>query len=337
MTLVARPLFDHGSTRPGSVASDFSEQILVRATEADVAAIWEGATTLAGLAQKWNGHGREKNQIKAAQMFCEIELGQRLGPNPGQGSRSDLIENLSHAISDIPQPRVVEFRRYLGHRELLISAVREGKRSRRALLYLVDQSEAADRPEPTWNDLDIRSGDFRQVLSDLEPGAATLILTDPPYPAEYLPLWSDLGECASRWLIDGGSLVAYCGQSILPDALGRLSEHLRYWWTIGLINSGGSQMLPGKYVSSGWKPLIWFVKNRRSSTIMVPDRLKGSTPRKTVAIGDTDDWAQGVEELGPLISALTTPGDLIVDPFAGSGTTGIAALRFGRRFLGATL
>ncbi len=129
MTLVARPLFDHGSTRPGSVASDFSEQILMRATEADVAALWDGATTLAGLAQKWNGHGREKNQIKAAQMFCEIELGQRLGPNPGQGSRSDLIENLSHAISDIPQPRVVEFRRYLGHRELLISAVREGKRS----------------------------------------------------------------------------------------------------------------------------------------------------------------------------------------------------------------
>ncbi len=29
--------------------------------------------------------GREKNQIKAAQMFCEIELGQRLGPNPGGG------------------------------------------------------------------------------------------------------------------------------------------------------------------------------------------------------------------------------------------------------------
>ncbi len=49
------------------------------------AAIWDGATTLAGLAQKWNGHGREKNQIKAAQMFCEIELGQRLGPNPGGG------------------------------------------------------------------------------------------------------------------------------------------------------------------------------------------------------------------------------------------------------------
>lgn len=29
------------------------------------------------------------------------------------------------------------------------------------------------------------------------------------------------------------------------------------------------------------------------------------------------------------------PGDLILDPFAGSATTGVAALRLGRRFTGA--
>lgn len=35
-----------------------------------------------------------------------------------------------------------------------------------------------------------------------------------------------------------------------------------------------------------------------------------------------------------LIEAMTNPGDLVVDPFCGSGTTGVAALRLGRRFLG---
>ena len=34
-----------------------------------------------------------------------------------------------------------------------------------------------------------------------------------------------------------------------------------------------------------------------------------------------------------LVSLFTDPGDLILDPFAGSGTTGIAALRLGRRVI----
>src|SRR5262245_53978097 len=36
----------------------------------------------------------------------------------------------------------------------------------------------------------------------------------------------------------------------------------------------------------------------------------------------------------PFVRALTGPGDIVCDPFSGSGTTGAVALRHGRRFLG---
>ena len=35
-----------------------------------------------------------------------------------------------------------------------------------------------------------------------------------------------------------------------------------------------------------------------------------------------------------IIEASTRPGDLVLDPFVGSGTTGVAAARLGRRFVG---
>jgi 16S rRNA G966 N2-methylase RsmD len=324
---------------PGLIPAGFSERVLMRAAEYDdPAALWDGATSLAALAHKWNGHGQEKNEIKAAQMFLEIELGQRLYMSEDSHGESRDINDI------IPRPLASDLRRMYGYRDMLVDLVRNGKRSRRSLLMEIDRFYAASRPEPTTDQVDIRSGDFRDVL-DVEPGSVTLILTDPPYPAEYLPLWDDLGKFGADVLVDGGSLVAYSGQAHLPEVYDRLRPHLLYWWTLALLHSHGSQTLLGKKVSAGWKPVVWFVKDRRLTQTIIPDRIVGTPPRKTVPVGDGvgrvdrdgDDWAQGVEELESVISGLTAPGDLIVDPFAGSGTTGLAAVRFGRRFMGADI
>jgi hypothetical protein len=318
---------------PGEIPTGFSEAVLAQSEQVeDPAVLYDAATTLGALAQKWNSHGREKREIKAAQMFVEIELGQRLGPRPG----SRWGRESTFACESIPPPRVSELQRYLGHREPLVEAVRNGAVSRRSLLTLVEGIEREGRPDPV--EVDIRRGEFQSVLSHLEPGSVDLILTDPPYPREYLYLWDELGEFAADKLVDGGSLVTYCGQSILPDALNALDKHLRYWWTICAPHRHGNQMLPGKFVSVGWKPVLWFVKGGRRSKLMLPDVLPaGGAPRKTVPTGDGGAWAQAVDELKPIIEGLTAPGDLVVDPFAGSGTTGFAVEKYGRRFIGAEI
>lgn len=53
---------------------------------------------------------------------------------------------------------------------------------------------------------------------------------------------------------------------------------------------------------------------------------------------DEDDTTPKPEALMlDLVDDFTEPGDLVIDPFAGMGTTGVACIRRGRRFLGCEL
>ena len=45
-------------------------------------------------------------------------------------------------------------------------------------------------PDP----IKIIQGDFREVYPTLEPDSIDFIITDPPYPKEYLPLYEDLAK-----------------------------------------------------------------------------------------------------------------------------------------------
>ena len=45
-------------------------------------------------------------------------------------------------------------------------------------------------------------------------------------------------------------------------------------------------------------------------------------------------WQQAVEPCRHWVRQVSEPGELIFDPFLGSGTTAVAALAEGRRFMG---
>jgi 16S rRNA G966 N2-methylase RsmD len=209
---------------------------------------------------------------------------------------------------------------------------RQAQQQEQAAREIMLESElSADAEGGHWR---LLHGDFRQRLADLPDGCIDLIVTDPPYPAEFLPLWADLAEHAHRLLSDQGILVALTGQVFLDRVIGHLSGHLNYAWCYVQPLPGANSRIMGQHILQTWKPWLAYTKGTWPAGRIDwhPDTLDPSTRNK-----DQYRWAQGAEPAEYLITELCPPGGTVVDPFAGSGAFGKAALALGRRFIGADL
>lgn len=75
--------------------------------------------------------------------------------------------------------------------------------------------------------------------------------------------------------------------------------------------------------------------------------IKGNPSLPIAPLPDVMDWTytgnklhptqKSIDILTPLIDSFTQPGDLVLDPFSGSGSTCVAAQRTGRQYLGIEL
>mgnify|MGYP000931512482 FL=1 len=177
----------------------------------------------------------------------------------------------------------------------------------------------------------ILHGDMRKIVPTLEPSSIDAIITDPPYSREYINLYGDLAELAAYVLKPGGSLFAMAGQSYLPDVLSLMTPHLTYHWTLSYLTPGGQspQIWPRK-INTFWKPILWFVNGVYAGD-WHGDVIKS-------AVNDNDKrfhhWGQSESGIGSLVEKFTAPGNVILDPFCGGGTTGKVALDLGRQFIG---
>lgn len=175
--------------------------------------------------------------------------------------------------------------------------------------------------------VDIRGGDFREVLADLERGSVNAIITDPPYPAEFLPLFRDLAEFANQVLADDGVLAVMSGQTHLPAVFELMAGFRPYRWTIAYLTPGSGYASHARKVQSNWKPVLVFGGSRRFGDVVTSDAESKHL----------HEWGQNVAAFGELVDRLSAPGDLVCDPFLGAGSTALAAIAQGRRFVGADL
>jgi DNA modification methylase len=172
-------------------------------------------------------------------------------------------------------------------------------------------------------------GDCRDILPTLEKVDA--VITDPPYGVglEY----GAYQDNADNLLDLSRSVTAMCRDlaplvSITP---GNLNQYLyaRPTWTLCWFNRAGAGSGPWGF--SCWQPIMCYGPDPYLAS------GKGRRP-------DFIEWSETSEKNGhpcpkPIgfmkrwINRVSIVGD-ILDPFMGSGTTGVAAMQLGRKFIG---
>jgi hypothetical protein len=186
----------------------------------------------------------------------------------------------------------------------------------------------ADVEGPSWRML---AGDFRDRLVELPEGSVDTIVTDPPYTTETLGLWSDLAKHAARVLKPQGLLLALSGHIHLPEAFARLGECLQYGWQYIQPMGGANARFLGRHVITEYKP--WLVySNGPWPSGAIDWHSDVTSPSKRTE--KRFHWQQECDPVVYLLEHLTRPGDVVLDPFVGIGTYGLAALALGREFIG---
>ncbi len=195
----------------------------------------------------------------------------------------------------------------------------------------------------------VHHGDCLEVMRAMPSSCVDAVVTDPPYSINTksdgtgkLNPWADLCN-ASLWY---STWIAECRRLLKPS--GVLWSCLNWrsmptfqksacdigWpiesiavWDKAWIGPGGQRGLRPSYELLA----LWCCEDGQVRDRGVPDvvRIKWSSHKPNGHPAE-----KPVELMEWAILHTTNPGDLILDPFCGSGTTGEASVRAGRRFIG---
>ena len=174
--------------------------------------------------------------------------------------------------------------------------------------------------------------EIKKLAKKVEKESVDIILTDPPYPKEFLYCYRDLAEFAVHALKPGGHLLAMSGMAWLPEVFENMRvDGLVYQWTHAIAPLAPNGQCRGRSIcATRWKPFIWYLKPPRDLRLQICDYLSmGKRDKKH------HHWGQDESIFDHLLDKLKIKeGGLVCDPFLGGGTTAVSAVKKGFQFIG---
>ena len=164
--------------------------------------------------------------------------------------------------------------------------------------------------------VELHLGDCLEILPSLAAGSVDAVVTDPPYPDYHVDLY---GKSDIRWLdkFDCRQFIFWSARAKFP-----LSFSGKHVWD--KVNGTGTQyeFIYERNGSTGYK----FFRHLSPSS-----RVRAQIGRDLYTLHPSQ---KPIRLMRYLIENFSNPNDTILDPFMGSGTTGVACVQTGRNFIG---
>jgi site-specific DNA-methyltransferase (adenine-specific) len=190
--------------------------------------------------------------------------------------------------------------------------------------------------DPTWTSdcgtVRLWLADCRDVLKELPSGSVDAVVTDPPYGVGFkYESHNDTRDGYEQWCRDwfphlrrvSSAVLMACGAVNVP--MWATIEPFK--WQVAWLKPAAMGRSPVGFCN--WEPMLLWGNTKQSGAVdcfracIVPDdSLEGHPCPKPL------EW--GLKS----VECVSVPGQTICDPFMGSGTTIVAAVRLGRKFLG---
>lgn len=210
-------------------------------------------------------------------------------------------------------------------------------------------------------------GDCLEILPTLEAGSVDAVITDPPYLTDdsQVPIRGKENAVirhttdsvglpwgySLRWIDEVARLepkhwIVFCNYRMLGDLICGLEQYAKLGCVFTWLQRNRPPMarnvprLDCEYVVWAKHPRAknGRIREFKSMVIDVPMLQCGMIASERVVIPGTGKAAHPTQKplrvIMPFLQRLTEEGDTVLDCFAGTGTTGVAAIKEGRSFVG---
>jgi site-specific DNA-methyltransferase (adenine-specific) len=170
-------------------------------------------------------------------------------------------------------------------------------------------------------------GTTRHRFKPGEEGSRKLVTFDPMEDREVLSIFGSIGRATRRWV------VATCAWQHCALLGHQTPDPLRFIRFGAWMKRGGMPQLTGDRPGVGWEavailhrtgePMRWNGGGKCAAWLHTPLKVEAEWPTQ-----------KPIEFLLDLVSLFSDPGETVLDPFMGSGTTLLAAKDLGRKAIG---